>query len=89
YKDATGTNSFQELSDFAFSILLLPYSNAEVERVFSAINLVKTKLRNKMNSEITNALLTIRAGLKRCGKNCNTYEFPDDVLQKIGTMQAY
>ncbi|CAD6204112.1 GSCOCG00009869001-RA-CDS, partial [Cotesia congregata] len=68
YKDATGTNPFQELSDFAFSILLLPYSNAEVERVFSAMNLVKTKLRNKMNSEMTNALLTIRAGLKRCGK---------------------
>lgn len=89
YKDATGTNPFEELSEFAFSILLLPYSNAEVERVFSTMNLVKTKLRNKMTAEMTNSILTIRSELKRCGKDCNTYKFSDDVLWKISTMKSY
>ncbi|KAG0418845.1 hypothetical protein HPB47_004551 [Ixodes persulcatus] len=58
YKDASGKNPFKELSDFALCVLVLPWSNAEVERVFSQVNIVKSKLRNKMTTFMANALLT-------------------------------
>ncbi|CAN8027477.1 unnamed protein product [Ixodes persulcatus] len=35
YKDACGENPFAELAGFAMSMMVLPYSNAEVERTFS------------------------------------------------------
>lgn len=41
-----GINQFIELAEFAISLLSLPHSNADIERVFSQMNLVKTKLRN-------------------------------------------
>ncbi|KAH9359716.1 hypothetical protein HPB48_019939 [Haemaphysalis longicornis] len=49
YKDACGKNPFDELAGFAISMLVLPYSNAEVEMTFS---------------ETTNVILVVRAGLK-------------------------
>lgn len=49
YKDASGENPFHELSRFAMSVLVLPISNAEVERIFSQLNLVKTNVRNMVD----------------------------------------
>ncbi|KAH7967956.1 hypothetical protein HPB52_004397 [Rhipicephalus sanguineus] len=57
YKDACGENPFAELVGFAMSMLVLPYSNAEVERSFRQLNIVKSKLRNKLKPETTNAIL--------------------------------
>lgn len=45
YKDAIGNNPFRQLSEFALSLLVLPFSNADVERLFSTMGLVKPKLR--------------------------------------------
>lgn len=36
-----------------------------------------------------NAVLTIRAGLRRLGKCCNTFEIPKEVLDLIGTGITY
>jgi hypothetical protein len=44
-------------------MLTLPISNAVVERAFSIMNLTKTKLRNKMQTEMLNSLLTIKINL--------------------------
>lgn len=60
YKDACGNYPFLYLAKFAISLLCLPWSNAEVERVFSQVNLVKTKLRNRMNIDTLNSILCIR-----------------------------
>ena len=49
YKDASGSNPFLELYRCAISVLILPHSNAEIERVFSCMNYVKSKLRNSMS----------------------------------------
>lgn len=82
YRDASGDNPFRELSDFALSLLVLPWSNAEVERAFSQLNLVKTDLRNRMGYDMLNAILTVRAGLRRLGKCCHDYQLPDGDLKK-------
>ena len=66
--DASGFNPFKELAFFVRKILTIPHSNAEVEHVFSTINILKWKQRNKIGYELLNAVLTIRAGLNRVEK---------------------
>ncbi|KAK4324650.1 hypothetical protein Pmani_004732 [Petrolisthes manimaculis] len=89
YRDASGENTFCDLSDLALTILSLPHSNANVERVFSHMNIVKSKLRTRLNLKSLNAILTIRYGLRRHGSSCHTYKLPQEVLKKIGTLRAY
>lgn len=47
-KDEDGRLLFTVLPEFALTILALPTSNADAERIFSKINLNKTLLRNKL-----------------------------------------
>lgn len=89
YKDAADVNPFKELCSFALSMISLPWSNAEVERVFSQLNIVKNKSRNRLKNDTTNAILTIRSGLRRLKKCCHNYELPKEILKKIGTMATY
>lgn len=70
YTDAIGHHTFAESnlilkSNLAIRLLVLPWSNSEVERLFSQINVMKTILRNKMGPKPLDAILTTRAGLKR------------------------
>ncbi|KAH9380319.1 hypothetical protein HPB48_013378 [Haemaphysalis longicornis] len=69
------------------SMLVLPYSNAEVERTFSQLKILKSKLRNKMKPETRNAIFVVRAGLKRHQKRCFDYELP--AAGAIGTSATY
>lgn len=41
YNHTAGDNPFKELCNLALTMLALPYSNADVERVFSQLNIVK------------------------------------------------
>lgn len=48
YKDPSGANPMQDIAAVAMKLLFLPLSNAEAERVFSAVTLTKTDLRNRI-----------------------------------------
>ncbi|XP_017481508.1 PREDICTED: uncharacterized protein LOC108370644 [Rhagoletis zephyria] len=89
YTDAGGNKLFSDLAEFALHLLSLPWSNADVERLFSQLNLVKTKLRNSIHLITINAILSIRYGLKRHNKCCTDYEIPRSYLKMIGTNKAY
>lgn len=89
FEDAVGENRFNDLATFAISLLVLPHSNADVERLFSMMNVVKTKQRNRMKFDLLSSILTIRAGLAREGKCCNNYIIPNNVILKIGTKEIY
>lgn len=89
YKDAAGVSKFAELSQVAMDILSLPHSNADVERLFSQLNLVKSKLRNRLQTYTVNAILCVRSSMQRHEKCCFSYELPTNVIRKIGTMEAY
>lgn len=89
YKDSAGENPFKELANLAFRILCLPFSNADVERLFSTMNIIKNKLRNKMKLPLLTNILSIKYGLKRMNKCCNSYICPDSVLKIIGTKEIY
>ena len=71
------------------SVLILPHSNAEIERVLSSMNYVKSKLRNSMSLKLLNAILTIKFGLIKAGKCCSIYALPSHVSKEIGTLAAY
>ncbi|KAH9368321.1 hypothetical protein HPB48_004513 [Haemaphysalis longicornis] len=69
------------------SMLVLPYLNAEVERTFSQLKILKSKLRNKMKPETRNAIFVVRAGLKRQPKRCLITKFPRQFLVPSGHLQ--
>lgn len=89
FRDASRLNPFKEIAELALKVLVFPWSNAEIERVFSQVNLIKNKQRNRMGLEMLESILTIRYGLRRHSKCCNTYKFPDEILQKVGTKGMY
>lgn len=89
FKDAQGESRFEELATFAITLLILPHSNADVERLFSSMNIIKNKQRNRMNIKLLTAILRIRCGLRLEGKCCNNYELPVSVIKQIGTKESY
>lgn len=52
-----GEYPFKCVSEFILRTLSLPHSSADCERVFSKVNLIKTKMRNKLGLESMNGLL--------------------------------
>ena len=55
YKTKTGEQPFEKLAMYALSCLATPTSNAVVERIFSTVTNVKTKVRNRLQSEMLDA----------------------------------
>lgn len=89
YRDSVDLNPFDTLANLALKLLSLPYSNAEVERTFSAMNIFKSKVRNRMSLNCVNALLHIKNGLKRANICCESYKIPDEVNIYINSNEVY
>lgn len=72
-------------------ILSLPLSNTVVERVFSVMNTVKTKSRNRINVHMLDALLRVKCKFMSPEKFCTTFsptklmydKFKSDIRYKI------
>ena len=73
FKNAGGQLVFKELAQFALKLLSLPLSNAVVERVFSVMNIVKTKTRNKLVQETLDSILMLRIFLNNHGICCTNF----------------
>lgn len=56
---------FPLLTQFVQNLLILPHSSANVERLFSAINLMKTNIRNRLQTDTLTGLLYTKSGLKK------------------------
>ncbi|XP_047543248.1 uncharacterized protein LOC125075583 [Vanessa atalanta] len=89
HRNAAGINVFGELVDLAISALTLPHSNAGIERIFSVMNIVKNKLRNRMAGPLLNAIIFIRNRLKVTDAKCYNYELPQHVIAAIGKNTKY
>ena len=55
------------LCKFMQLLLCLPHGNVDVERVFSAVNLIKTKSRNRLHTKTVGALLKVKHGVAAAG----------------------
>jgi hypothetical protein len=54
-------------------MLCLPISNAEIERVFSQVNLVKNSRRAAMKDNLLVAILYCKFGLSKFGKTASDF----------------
>jgi Domain of unknown function (DUF4371)/hAT family C-terminal dimerisation region len=83
HTDASGEHDFHDLGNFALSLLALPFSNASVERTFSQMNLIKSKLRNKMQQSLLENLLHIRAYMARNNICCNNFQPTTSMMSRF------
>lgn len=63
-KKGNDTQVFPLITHFVKGILCLPHSSANVERVFSTINIIKTKQRNRCSTETLDKLLHAKNYMK-------------------------
>ena len=83
YRDASGERIYADLALFALSLLSLQLSNADVERVFSQVNIIKSKTRNRMISSTLSGILHVRYGMKRQGICCTQFTPTSDMLKRF------
>lgn len=85
------TEDFSELAHFALSTLSLPHANADCERVFSKVNLIKTEIRNRLTVETVNGTLLAAESAKgstRTG-NCVNFEPTKEMYSRMTTDKIY
>ena len=80
-RNSVGQQRFSNISSLALALLSLPFSNASVERIFSQMNVVHNKLRNRLVVRSVEAILQIRYGLKLRNETCVTFEPPIDMIK--------
>lgn len=78
-----GERPYEQLASYALSCLTTPVSNAVVERIFSHVNAVKTKVRNRMNLKLLESVLRIRTTLIMSGGCCKDLKITPSMLEKF------
>lgn len=84
-KSGDETPMFPNLSKFVFGVLCLPHSSATAERIFSTVNNLKTKQRNRLSTKTLIGLLHSKRYLKG---ECFNFAV-DDKLVKMMTSDMY
>lgn len=82
-KNFAGEQVYPNVSSLALALLSLPFSNASVERIFSKMNIVHSKVRNRFHIRSVEAVLQISYGLKLENKTCVTFRPSDDMLRNF------
>lgn len=83
HTNAIGSPCFRDLASLVLSALALPISNAFVERMFSHVTIVKSKLRNKISCDLLNSILMIKSHLITNNSCCRNFTVTEDMLQKF------
>ena len=77
--DDTGAPKFENLGNFAHQVLSLPTCNADAERLFSKMNLIKRKERNSLKLETVKSLIRI----SECCGDLQSFEPPQEMLNVV------
>ena len=72
--------SFHKLATYALTALVTPVSNATVERVFSHVSAIKTKPRNRMQTEMLDSIVRIRGELSKDKSCCKGFKPSEKML---------
>lgn len=78
-KDDMGHFQYRTLATFALNVLSLPTSNADVERLFSKLNLIKRKQRNCLHMNTVKSLMVLSEISLQQG-DCRTFEPSPNML---------
>nr|XP_033339080.1 uncharacterized protein LOC117227710 isoform X1 [Megalopta genalis]XP_033339081.1 uncharacterized protein LOC117227710 isoform X1 [Megalopta genalis]XP_033339082.1 uncharacterized protein LOC117227710 isoform X1 [Megalopta genalis] len=76
---------FKNICKLALLCLTLPNSNTEIERLFSLVNDIKTKNRNRLGHRMVSALCRINVDLNSMGSKCCDYPITDDILKNFNS----
>lgn len=82
------TTDCKTLAKFALDVLCLPHSNADCERIFSQVNNMKTKMRNKLMTSTVNKTLLARQLIQNQG-NCTKFKVSRDMCDKMRSKDKY
>ncbi|KAK3926240.1 Phosphoenolpyruvate carboxykinase, cytosolic [GTP] [Frankliniella fusca] len=85
--EIAGDRRFGAIAAFALRVLKTPLSNATVERAFSVMNLTKTKIRNRMQTKMLEALLRFR--LWSHGRHCCAAFEPSPAMDTLFNKDIY
>ena len=86
YKGAGGNFPFRPLSSGIIKMMCLPISNAEVERVFSQVSLVKNCRRSKLKLELLESILYCKFGLSKYNSSVADFKPPVEMLKFDSTI---
>ncbi|KAG0426766.1 hypothetical protein HPB47_026139 [Ixodes persulcatus] len=67
----------------------MPLSIADVELVFSHMNVVKSRYRNRMKNPMLSGILHVRYGLKFRGVCCRGFQLTAKMLQLFNSKNMY
>jgi hypothetical protein len=81
--------AFKELATFVHTCLITPVSNAVVESTFSLISSVTTKTRNRMQLNLLNAIMRVRAELLLSCKCCKNFIVSPEILKNFISGKVY
>nr|XP_042896620.1 uncharacterized protein LOC122269097 [Parasteatoda tepidariorum] len=75
-------NKYAMLSKFMLSILAIPHSNAECERIFSLVTKAHTQFRSSMSVKNLENLITVKS---RISEPCYKQKFDDEFFKRAKT----
>lgn len=81
-KNGIGEQLFPNLTNFFKSISCLPHSSAAAERLFSQLNIIKTKYRNRLEISTCDALLLVKVLVSE-NTSCFDWIPPDDLVRLL------
>lgn len=88
YKDGAERRVFKDIAEVVLRMLSLPISNGVVERVFSIMNIVKTKSQNRMKLKTLESILRIRLNNYARGTCCQK-TIPTQRMLELFTSNMY
>lgn len=81
-KDGNNLEVYPLINKLVVYILILPHSSACVERLFSTINLNKTKIRNRLSTETLTGILHSKNILNNQNKTCYEFNILPEMIKK-------
>lgn len=82
HKGDSGVCMFANLEKFVLNILSIAHSNASCERVFSKVNNIKTKYRNKITTATLTKLILAKESISEKG-GCQSFEPTSNMRAKM------
>ncbi|CAI6358771.1 unnamed protein product [Macrosiphum euphorbiae] len=80
---------FVHLANFALGALSLPHSNADCERIFSKVNLIKVKTRNRLNTDTIQACLFASQEIQIKNNTCIDFKPSKQMIDSMTTSNLY
>lgn len=87
--DSNNKPKYENLSRFAKQMTILPVSNAKVERIFSDINRIKTRDRNRFHNKNVAAIMHGKEGLRQIEDGCANFVPDKDMLKLMEAKNLY